>query len=145
MEVRTYGQAAKPANRANSSASTRREASLARREARSKSERNSRPKATRSALRTATKDGGERCWTDDPAEYPPADQAIWWEAWIRRTGDDAPEAFRAAARAQGLRTGSLEFTFIDRIVLTVFGTQAQMASVFADSDALAELRAAKTL
>jgi hypothetical protein len=84
-------------------------------------------------------------WTDDPAEYPRADQAIWWEAWIRRSGADATEAFRAAARAHGLRTGALEFAFVDRVVLTAFGTQAQMAAVFGDSDALAELRAAKAL
>lgn len=82
-------------------------------------------------------------WTDTDDQFPTGRDAIWWEAWLRRTGEDVATQFRAAVEAHGARAGGREIRFVDRVVLTVFGTIHQLGAIFEDSDALAELRRAK--
>jgi hypothetical protein len=86
----------------------------------------------------------ESIWMDEQAKFPSAGEAIWWETWLRRQ-EGTLDGFRALARQHGLRPGPRSFEFIDRIVTNVFGTIDQMAALFEDDEALAELRRAKEL
>jgi len=83
-------------------------------------------------------------WTDEGAEFPPANQAIWWEVWLRAGQDQGPwDTFRLLARAARLRPGEETIRFPDRIVALCYGTATQLSSTADLLDLLGEVRRAK--
>jgi hypothetical protein len=82
-------------------------------------------------------------WTDDPARWPPVDNAIWWEVWLSGSGDSGViEQFQVAAREAGLKIGRRLIRFPERLVLVAFGTREQLSLVKGLFEYLAELRRA---
>lgn len=94
------------------------------------------------ALRRATL---QALWTDEPAAYPLATRAIWWEIWLRRTDAREFERFLEFAQHVGLRAGERRLEFDDRIVILAFGTAQKLSSSLDVLDDIAEVRAAKEL
>src|SRR5579862_1861812 len=65
-------------------------------------------------------------WTDDEADFPPTDRAIWWEVWVRAFGDQSPwDLFSSIATANGLKLGTDTIRFPDRLVGLAHGTADQ--------------------
>lgn len=85
----------------------------------------------------------EGFWTDDPALFPPAGTAIWWEIWLRGEGDELLASFRAYARKLELAVGDPHLRFPDRLVVLGCGTREQMTGSIELLDVIAELRLAK--
>lgn len=85
-------------------------------------------------------------WTDRPGAFPPDDQAIWWEVWLRRDEEQAGEEldrFNAFAEAAEIRRGPRHLVFHDRTVALAFATPRQLAASVDLLGDLAEVRAAK--
>lgn len=95
-----------------------------------------------SEIRTAVL---EAFWTDMPSLLPPQKEAVWWEVWLRATNDPDQMlvAFRADAARTGLRIGSTDLRFPDRIVVLAHGTREQMSRSVELLNAIAELRLAR--
>src|SRR5262249_17814038 len=56
-------------------------------------------------------------WTDEDPGFPPVDQAIWWEVWLRAAGDQDPwVTFQMLGEAAGLKLGKETIRFPDRLV-----------------------------
>jgi hypothetical protein len=81
-------------------------------------------------------------WTDAADQFP-AEQAIWWEVWLRGEALEVLEGFRAAASAAGLELSDELLIFPDRIVTSVWGTVAQITASIDLLDTIAELRRLK--
>jgi hypothetical protein len=94
------------------------------------------------ALRQATL---RALWTDEPANYPVAGAAMWWEVWLRRTDGKELDRFLEFAQHLGLQVGERRLEFEDRIVILVFGSALKLASSLDVLDDIAEVRAAKEL
>lgn len=83
-------------------------------------------------------------WTDEAVEFPPEDRSIWWEVWLRASGEQSPwDTFRLLAEDKGLQVGTETIRFPDRLVGLVFGTATQLSSSAEMLDLMAELRKAK--
>jgi len=90
----------------------------------------------------------EAFWTDDPSLFPPPDQQIWWEVWLRsgateEAQDTAFAEFVAEAVAADFQVGEQAVRFPERIVLLVRGTQRRWAGSINLLNRLAELRRTK--
>jgi hypothetical protein len=94
------------------------------------------------ALRHATL---QALWTDEPAAYPGAVKAIWWEVWLRRTDGKELERFLEFAQHAGLKVGERRLEFDDRIVVLAFGSARKLSSSLDVLNDIAEVRAAKEL
>jgi hypothetical protein len=93
-----------------------------------------------SEIRLAALDG---FWTDDPALFPLAGKAIWWEVWLRDDGIGTLERFQAYARQVQLKVGEQHLRFPDRLVILAYGTREQMTGSIELLDVIAEVRLAK--
>jgi hypothetical protein len=83
-------------------------------------------------------------WTDEAVEFPPEERSIWWEVWLRASGEQSPwDTFRLLAEDKGLQVGTETIRFPDRLVGLVFGTATQLSSSAEMLDLMAELRKAK--
>jgi len=82
-------------------------------------------------------------WTDEPNEYPPENQPIWWEVWLRRHDGGELERLREFAQAVGLDLGERRLAFDDRIIVLVRGTARQLAGSLDVLNDIAEIRGAK--
>lgn len=89
-----------------------------------------------------------RDFWQDTAPFPNADQRIWWEAWLRTSGEDAAaahERFASIARENGLVASTEFVAFPERVVTLVFGNREQIGGSLDLMFRLAELRKAKEL
>ncbi len=86
----------------------------------------------------------EQLFTDDKALFPQDDQAIWWEVWLRSSDKVDYEVFlRDHAEQLGMQVGRESISFLDRTVVLVHGTKAQMTRSIRLLGAIAEVRLAK--
>ncbi len=86
----------------------------------------------------------EQLFTDDPALFPTENQAIWWEVWLRSSDEIDYEAFlREHAEQLDMRVGKESISFLDRTVILVYATSAQMTRSIRLLGAIAEVRLAK--
>jgi len=79
-------------------------------------------------------------FTDDVALLPPAGLAAWWEVWIR---DGRLPNFRAVATRLNVRIKEHLVSFPERDVVLALADAETMARLVENTDAVAELRAAK--
>jgi hypothetical protein len=86
----------------------------------------------------------EALWTDDIEMFPPDDELIWWEVWLRVGNDREAFAsfFRKHAEMLGLELGR-EISFPERTVIAAKGTKSQIARSVTLLNCIAELRKAK--
>ena len=80
--------------------------------------------------------------------FPPPDQAVWWEAWLRTASGEPAEIFdhfNVVAHAAGLITSQQFVCFPERLVLLVWGTSQQLGQSVDVLSYLAELRKAKEI
>ncbi len=89
-------------------------------------------RATLSALRSI--------YTDDPASFPAAGEAIWWEIWLRQA---KAEEFDVAARHLVILVQPQNLVFPDREVRLAFGNELAIGRLFLNTDAIAEIRRAR--
>jgi hypothetical protein len=83
-------------------------------------------------------------WTDEDPAFPLADQAIWWEVWLRAEGDQDPwVTFQMLGEAAQLKLGKETIRFPDRLVGLCYGTAAQLSATADILDLLGEVRRAK--
>ena len=85
----------------------------------------------------------EALWTDEHALFPAAADATTWEVWLR-AGPDHLARLRARGPELGLTVGQHTIGFIDRTVVLVHGTQANLAASIEILSSIAELRAPRT-
>jgi Subtilase family len=87
----------------------------------------------------------EALWTDDEIPFPAGQGAITWEVWLRRSEEiDHLARLRATGPALGLTVGDQTISFVDRTIVLVRATPAQLSRSIEILAAIAELRAAKT-
>ncbi len=84
-------------------------------------------------------------WTDTAETMPDANEAIWWEVWLRINEDPLAEVifFREHARQMELIVLDDEIRFPDRTVVAVQGTKEQMSRSVNLLNCIAELRRLK--
>lgn len=84
-------------------------------------------------------------WTDTAETMPDANEAIWWEVWLRINEDPLAEVifFREHARQMELIVLDGEIRFPDRTVVAVQGTKEQMSRSVNLLNCIAELRRLK--
>jgi hypothetical protein len=87
----------------------------------------------------------EALWTDPPELLPDdADMPVWWEAWLRVSNRMDYEAFvRHHAPRLNLHVADEAIRFLDRTVLLIRGSKAEMSRSVPLLTAVAELRRAK--
>lgn len=84
-------------------------------------------------------------WTDEGHAFPPHDQPIWWEVWLRAESDQSPwSRFRLLAQAAGITTKDETIRFPDRLVGLCNGTADQLSWSADILDMLGEVRRAKS-
>lgn len=93
-------------------------------------------------VRMATLDA---LWTEPGTAFPPDDEAIWWEVWLRRHDGEELERFRTFLEQSEAVVSARALAFTDRIVTVVHATPTQLESGIARFDDLAELRQAPRL
>jgi hypothetical protein len=89
----------------------------------------------------------ESFWMD-AGEFPTEqDQPIWWEVWLRETGDphDVVDLFRQRAQDLQVLVSGRELRFPDRRVVLACATVSQLLAIENLFDIIAELRFAKIL
>jgi len=91
------------------------------------------------ALRLATI---EALWTDDPDAFPPSDQVMWWEVWLRASDGREVDRLRAYASLAELEVSARQLVFDNRVIVLVRATASQLAAALDIIDDFAELRAA---
>ena len=79
-------------------------------------------------------------FTDDAVLLPPTGAAAWWEVWIR---DGRLPNFRAVAARLNVRIKEHLVSFPERDVVLALADAETMARLIENTDAVAELRAAK--
>lgn len=79
-------------------------------------------------------------FTDAPELYPQPNVAAWWEVWIR---DGKLVSFRTVAGRLNIPLKEHAIRFPEREVVLAHSTEADLARLLANSDAVAELRLAK--
>jgi Subtilase family len=86
----------------------------------------------------------EALWTEDLLPFPEQDTAITWEVWLRRDrGVDHLARLKGYAEHLGLRVGEQVLTFVDRKVVLVTGTAANLARSIDILGMIAEVRLPK--
>jgi len=83
----------------------------------------------------------ESLWTDKAQSIPSGSAPCWWEAWVGTDSDLA--RLRTYAERLGLRVSHETLRFLDRRVVLLFGTPAQLAESVGLLDVFRELRSAK--
>lgn len=85
----------------------------------------------------------------DTLPYPPPDEMLWWEVWLRGSRQDANEVFHRftdVAVALGIdRVSDRYVSFPERLVLHAYGSARQLSSSIHLLSMIAELRKAKEL
>jgi subtilisin family serine protease len=89
-------------------------------------------------------------WTDDPLLYPTDEQThLWWEVWLRRGADEAPDAlvqrFTERVERCGLIVNPRRQAFPERVVVLVWSSVERWTRSLAVLNMLAELRRAREL
>lgn len=79
-------------------------------------------------------------FTDASELYPQPNAAAWWEVWIR---DGRLASFRIVAGRLNIPLKDHAIRFPERDVVLAHGTEATIARVVSNSNAIAELRLAK--
>lgn len=83
-------------------------------------------------------------WMDEEQPFPPHDQPIWWEVWLRAESDQSPwDRFRLLAQSAGMTVKPETIRFPDRLVGLCNGTADQLSSSADILDLLGEVRRAK--
>jgi len=82
-------------------------------------------------------------WTDGHANYPPEDQPIWWEVWLRRHDGNELQRMMEFAHLTGITLGERRLAFYDRIVILARGTARQLSGSLDVLNDIAEVRRAK--
>ncbi|MTV24827.1 S8 family peptidase [Nitriliruptoraceae bacterium ZYF776] len=86
----------------------------------------------------------EQLWTETTLEFPPEDEAYWWEVWLRQASDGGEiDRLTTFAESVDASVGRQVLRIEDRTVVTVNATARQLASSLAVLSELAELRAAR--
>lgn len=87
----------------------------------------------------------EALWTESDLAFPDANTLVTWEVWLRRQGDlDHLARLRNSAEQLQLNVGEKTLTFIDRTIVLVRGTAANLAHSIEILGMIAELRLPKT-
>ena len=85
----------------------------------------------------------------DTLPYPPLDEELWWEIWLRGSRQDANEIFHRfvdIAAAIGIdRVSDRYVSFPERLVLHAYASARQISSSIHLLSMIAELRKAKEL
>jgi hypothetical protein len=85
----------------------------------------------------------------DTLPYPPVDEELWWEVWLRGSRQEANEVFHRftdIAAAIGInRVSDRYVSFPERLVLHAFASGRQLSSSIHLLSMIAELRKAKEL
>jgi hypothetical protein len=85
----------------------------------------------------------------DTLPYPPLDEDLWWEVWLRGSRQDANETYHRfvdIAATVGIdRLSDRYVSFPERLVLHVYATARQLSSSARLLSMIAELRKAKEL
>jgi hypothetical protein len=79
-------------------------------------------------------------YTDDPALFPAAGEAVWWEAWLRQ---GHVGSFDAVARRLEVPVQHHRLVFPDREVRLVYADIMTIGRLFLNSDSMAEIRRSK--
>lgn len=82
-------------------------------------------------------------WTDEPEhQFPDGNEAVWWEAWFRKTPNDDFRIRRVLENLNtvGVQVGQSELVFAEHRVRLIKGTAAQLSQSLLLLDNLAELR-----
>ena len=82
-------------------------------------------------------------WTGDPDEFPPPNQAVWWEVWLRHRDGEEVARLVSLAEVLPIRVGERHLVFDDRTIVLVRATAEQLASALDLLDDFAELRPAR--
>lgn len=84
----------------------------------------------------------EALWTDPTSQFPPADEQVWWELWLRRRDGNELARLRAYAEADGvdMRIGRRALGFNTRTVVLARTTARQLSLAMDILDDIAELR-----
>lgn len=83
----------------------------------------------------------EALWTDDVDTFPQGNEIIWWEVWLRSSSKVDYEAFiRDHADRMGLEVRGEALRFLDRSVILIRGTSAELSRSVQVLGAIAELR-----
>lgn len=81
-------------------------------------------------------------FTDDEELFPPDDDPIWWEVWLR--GPGLRPQFQLAARSLNIRTQPEEvIEFPEREVTLAFANASSLGTLLLRTDSVAELRVAR--
>ncbi len=87
----------------------------------------------------------ESFWTEELEPFPPLDEKIWWEVWLRNDNGNELIGFRELAERLNLTIGSGHLTFPDRTVVLAFASPAELTQSLDLLNYFAELRKAKEL
>lgn len=79
-------------------------------------------------------------FTDSIALFPPDDQVVWWEVWLRRGRRDA---FNQVARTLDINTTEDVISFPEREVILALTNVISLSRIIVNTDLIAELRLAK--
>lgn len=83
-------------------------------------------------------------WTDADEAYPAnADEAIWWEVWLRRTDGNELERLHGFAAQTSIGLGERRLQFDDRIVTLAYASAETLAMSLDVLGDIAELQRAK--
>jgi hypothetical protein len=87
----------------------------------------------------------EALWTDDRALFPDLDTPATFEVWLRKSSAlDHVQRFRQVAAANALAVSEETISFVDRVIVLVFGRAGDLARSVDLLGAIAEVRLAKT-
>lgn len=87
----------------------------------------------------------EALWTEPDTPFPPADVLLTWEVWLRRDrGIDQLARLRQHAAAFNLTVGDQSVSFVDRKIVLIGGTAANLSRSIDILGMIAEVRLPKT-
>lgn len=87
----------------------------------------------------------ESFWTEDLEPFPPLQEKIWWEVWLRNDNGNELAGFRELAQRLNLIIGTGHLSFPDRTVVLAFASPAELTQSLDLLNYFAELRKAKEL
>lgn len=86
----------------------------------------------------------EALWTESGDLFPPHDEVVWWELWLRRSDGQELDRVRSFVSLLGIEVGARQLVFDSRIIVDVRATADQLSSALDVIDDFAELRFAHT-